>query len=81
MVALMALLGTTISSIFYFRLIQRTNVVFASSITYLIPVVAIGWGVWDGERLMPMHFVGMGLILMAVWLISRKTAPQKTASS
>ncbi len=72
MVAIMAIFGTAISSIFYFMLIQRTTVVFASSITYLIPVVAISWGWLDGERLLPAHFGGMGLILVAVWLISRK---------
>ncbi len=71
LVAIMAIFGTALASVFYFRLIQRTNVVFSSSITYLIPIVAIGWGLLDGERLKPAHFGGMALILLAVWLISQ----------
>jgi len=78
MVALMAVFGTSLASIIYFLLIQRTGVVFASSITYFIPVVAIAWGWLDRERFLPMHFGGMVLILLAVWMISRKSASPAT---
>jgi len=74
MVALMAIFGTALSSIIYFMLIQRTGVLFSSSITYSIPVVAIAWGWLDGERFLPTHFGGMALILLAVWMISRSKA-------
>ncbi len=72
LVALMAVFGTALASVFYFQLIQRTSVVFSSSITYLIPVVAIAWGWMDGEVLRLTHFGGMALILAAVWLLSRR---------
>ena len=44
---------------------------FASSVTYLVPVVAIMWGVWDGEVLFPLHFAGMVLILLGIYFINK----------
>jgi drug/metabolite transporter (DMT)-like permease len=78
-VVLMALAGTVLASWLYFRLVQRTDVVFASVITYLIPVVALAWGLASGERLLPGHAAGLALILVAVRLIGRrpKAAPPR----
>ncbi len=39
--------------------------------TYLIPIVALAWGVLDGERITATHYLGMITILSGVYLVSR----------
>jgi drug/metabolite transporter (DMT)-like permease len=68
---ILALLGTVVANILFFRLIQKTTAVFASSVAYLIPVTALGWGLLDGEFLALIHVLGMALILAGVWLLRR----------
>ena len=71
-VSLLAIFGTAISVIIFNVLIRNTNALFASSVTYLIPVVAMGWGVLDGENVQVYHFLWIGLILAGVYLVNRK---------
>jgi hypothetical protein len=47
--------------------------VFASSVTYFIPGVAIMWGVLDGEKLSPFFFVWFLVILTGVFLVNAKS--------
>lgn len=70
-IAILASLGTTFSVILFNRLIQQSGPLFASSVTYIIPVVALGWGIMDGEPLGPLHIVGMGAILAGVYLVNQ----------
>ncbi len=70
-VVVLALFSTVLASVIYFRLIQWTTPLFASSISYLVPIVATLLGFWDGEVITLFHFTGMGLILLGVYL-SRK---------
>jgi len=69
---ILSILGTVISTVLFFRLVQKTSAVFASSVAYIIPIVAILWGFLDGESIGWIHFVGMLLILVGVRLIKRK---------
>ncbi len=71
LVALLSLFGTVIGSVYFFRLVQWTNPVFASTVSYLAPVISVIWGFWDGEPVNILHFAGMFLILAGVYL-SRK---------
>ncbi len=70
-VAFLSLVGTVLATIIYFKLIQQTTPVFASTTAYLMPIVSVIWGVLDGEALGWQHLVGMILILGGVYL-SRK---------
>lgn len=63
--------GTALALAIFNKLIKTTTAVFASSVTYLIPIAAIGWGIIDGELLFPLHFVGMGLIILSVVIINK----------
>lgn len=72
-VTILAVFGTALSVILFNILIKRSSALFASSVTYLIPVVAMGWGVVEGEAVLAMHFVWIGLILLGVYLVNRKT--------
>lgn len=53
------------------RLIQLSDPVFASIITYFMPLVAMAWGIWDGERIGLMQLFGMAMILIGVLLVNR----------
>jgi len=71
-VAILAAISTSLGLILFNRLIQLESALFASSVTYFIPIAAIGWGVWDGERISVMQYVGIALILFGVWVVNRK---------
>lgn len=69
-IAILSLLGTASANFLFFNLTQRTTALFASTVTYLIPIVAILWGVLDGESIGWVHIVSMMLILIGVYLSS-----------
>ena len=71
-VALLAILGTGIANLIFFRLIQMSSPIFSSSVTYLIPVVAFGWGLFDGESLTLVQGLGATIILVGVYFSARK---------
>lgn len=71
-VILLAMFGTALSLILFNKLVQISNIVYASSVTYLIPIVALFWGIVDGEQLNIIHFIGMSLILSGVYLANKK---------
>ncbi len=70
-VAVLALFATVLASIIYYRLIQWTNPVFSSTVSYLVPVVALFWGVVDAEVINYWQLLALVLILFGVYL-SRK---------
>ncbi len=70
-VAVLGLVGTALAMILFYKLLQLTSALFASMVTYLIPIVAVMWGVLDGERLGWSHALGGVLILLGVYLIQR----------
>lgn len=67
----LAALGTVGGSILYFWLLQRTTAVFATSVTYLLPVMAILLGSLDGEMIGPIDLAGTAVILTGVYIASR----------
>lgn len=72
-ISILAIAGTSLALMAFYYLILITSPVFASSVTYLIPVVAIIWGVSDGEKLSPFFFVWFLVILTGVFLVNAKT--------
>jgi drug/metabolite transporter (DMT)-like permease len=68
---ILSVFGTFIAWMLYYQLVQKTDALFASSVTYVIPVVATAWGIADGEWIGIQHVVGLILILMGVWLVSK----------
>jgi drug/metabolite transporter (DMT)-like permease len=45
--------------------------VFTSFVTYLIPIIAIAWGLMDGEILVLGHYFGIVLIIIGVAFANR----------
>jgi drug/metabolite transporter (DMT)-like permease len=76
-VSILAIFGTALSVIIFNVLIRNTNALFASSVTYLIPVVAMGWGIMDGENVQVFHFLWIGIILLGVYLVNKKPSESK----
>lgn len=68
-VALLGIVGTAMAVLLFNALIKQTTALFASSVTYLIPVVAIFWGVLDGEAITLIQALFLGLILGGVYLV------------
>lgn len=71
-IMVLGVVGTGIANILFFKLIQMSSPVFATSVTYLIPVVAFFWGLLDQEMLTPVQFLGAFIILIGVYLSSKK---------
>jgi drug/metabolite transporter (DMT)-like permease len=71
-IAILGVFGTSLALILFNRLVQVTDPVISSSVTYLIPVVAVAWGLADGESLGWAEVGGMAIILLGVWLVNKK---------
>lgn len=71
-VMILGVLGTGIANVLFFKLIQMSSPVFATSVTYLIPIVAFFWGLLDNEMLTPIQFFGAFIILIGVYLSAKK---------
>jgi len=71
-IMVLGIVGTGLANILFFKLIQMSSPVFASSVTYLIPIVAFFWGLLDNEMLTPFQFFGAFIILVGVYLANKK---------
>ena len=71
-VVLLALMSTAIANLIFAKLVKISTPLFASSVTYIMPIVAVMWGVLDGETLLIGHLNGMIAILGGVYLANRK---------
>ena len=80
-IVILALFGTAIAKVMYIKLLAISTPVFSVSTTYLMPVVAIFWGLLDGEEFKLTQFIGTGIILIGVYLVTKKKAPIKGASN
>jgi drug/metabolite transporter (DMT)-like permease len=67
-ITVLALFSTVMAGVIFYQLIQWTSPVFGSTVSYMVPVVALLWGTLDGEAITLIHFIGMGLILAGVYL-------------
>ena len=73
-ILILGLLGTAISTFLFNKLIRVSGALFASSVTYLIPFVAILWGLGAGETLRVIQLLGFAAILFGVYLINKKAS-------
>jgi len=75
-ILILALFGTAFAKVLFNKLLTISSAVFSISITYLLPIVAIGWGVLDGEHFGGMQWLASGLILGGIYLVTEtKKAP------
>jgi len=65
-------MSTAVAVSIFNKLVKMTTPLFASSVTYIMPIVSVLWGVLDGEHLFIGHFIGMSAILGGVYIANRK---------
>ncbi|HIP26411.1 MAG TPA: permease, partial [Flavobacteriaceae bacterium] len=70
-IVILSVIGTAIAKVFFNKLVQISSPVFSTSVTYLIPIVAVFWGFLDGERLSVMQLFSGLIILIGVYLAKK----------
>jgi drug/metabolite transporter (DMT)-like permease len=79
-ILILSLFGTALAKVMFNELVSISTAVFSISITYLLPIVAIAWGLLDGEQFTLIQWFGCALILLGVYLITDKKRPKDEAS-
>ena len=69
-IAILGIIGSSVAIILFNHLIKISSPIFSSSVTYAIPIVAIIWGLIDGEPIGLRHLAGVGGILFGIWLVN-----------
>lgn len=67
----LSVFGTGIAKVFYNKMVHLASPIFASSVTYLIPIVAVFWGILDGEELSILQLIAGFVILFGVYLVNK----------
>jgi drug/metabolite transporter (DMT)-like permease len=67
----LGIMGTALASIFFYMLVKRAGVLFASMVTYGIPFVAVCWGLIYGELITMLQVGCLGIILVGVYLTNK----------
>lgn len=71
-VSFLGIMGTAIALILFNHLVQITTPIFTSTVTYFIPIVAIIWGLVDGEILITGQIIGIVTIFAGVFITNRR---------
>lgn len=71
-ILILALMSTAVANLLFTKLLKISTPLFSSSVTYIMPIVAVTWGVLFGETLHTGHFIGMAAILGGVYLANKK---------
>ncbi len=69
-VAILAVMSSALALVLWNVLLKRTSALRASTVTYLMPVVAIGWGILDHESIGWAQLGMIGLVLGGVYIVS-----------
>lgn len=76
-VSLLSVFGTGLAMMMNYRLLKVSTPLFASTVTLLMPIVAIIWGVLDGEKLTTLQLAGTSIIITGLIFLRAKTAVKK----
>ena len=71
-IVILSVLCTAIAGVIFNKLIKIASPIFATSVTYLIPVIAVFWGYLDGEDLLLKYFIGVALVFSGIYLVNKK---------
>lgn len=75
-VVILGVVGTAIALLFFNRLVKITSPVFTSFVTYLIPIVAVAWGILNNEVVSASHYIGMVVIIAGIFIAGRQNRGQ-----
>jgi drug/metabolite transporter (DMT)-like permease len=70
----LGLFGSAIGMLAFNQIIKWTSAIVASSVTYMIPIVALGWGFVDGEAIYFSQIIFMFVLLAGIYLVNKSKA-------
>ncbi|CAA0145381.1 DMT family transporter [Tenacibaculum maritimum] len=70
-IIILSVVGTGIAKVLFNKMVHLSSPIFAASVTYLIPVVAVIWGIIDGEKLSLLQLLAGGIILLGVYWVNK----------
>lgn len=70
-IAILGIVGTGAALIIFNKLIQISDPVFSTSVTYIVPIVAVGWGILDGEGFTLFQLFSGLIIILGVVIVNR----------
>lgn len=70
----LSIFGTGLAMILQYRLMSVSNPLFASTVTLIMPIVAVIWGLLDGETFTVIQFLGAMVILAGLIFLRKKKA-------
>lgn len=71
-IVVLSAFGTALAKVLFNKLVQMATPVFASSVTYAMPLVALMWGVLDGENFSVLQGLATILILLGIYLANKR---------
>lgn len=71
-VGILGVIGTGAALIFFNKLIKISDPVFSTSVTYLVPIVALGWGILDGEEFSLFQILSGLIIILGVLIVNSR---------
>ncbi|WP_324719811.1 DMT family transporter [Salinimicrobium sp. HB62] len=71
-IGILGVVGTGAALIVFNKLIQISDPVFSTSVTYLVPIVALGWGILDGEKFTLIQLLSGVIIIVGVLIVNSK---------
>lgn len=69
---ILSLIGTAIAVLLFNYLISITSPLFSSSVTYIMPIIAVLLGVLDGEKFNYSNLIWIIIIFVGVYLMGKK---------
>ena len=73
-VATLSIFGTGLAMILQYRLMSVSNPLFASTVTLIMPIIAVMWGIIDGETFTIIQFIGAAIIIAGLIFLRKKKA-------
>ncbi len=70
-IGILSLVGTAFALILFNKLVADSSVVFASSVTYLIPIIAVLIGIYFGETINGYQVGAMTIVISGVFVVNR----------
>jgi drug/metabolite transporter (DMT)-like permease len=66
-ITILSVIGTAFALILFNRLVAASSILFASSVTYLIPIVAVIIGLYFGEQINILQILSMGIVIAGIF--------------
>ena len=76
-IVILGVFGTALALVLFNKIVQLTNAVFSTSVTYLIPIISIFWGFIDGEKLSLLQLISMLTIMVGIFISNSKKVIKK----